>query len=226
MDSVGIMKHFRRSRDLGINGRVARWYNNNTRKHRIGEMQGYAAEVDRHVTDGASVLEVAPGPGYLSIELAKLGNYHITGMDISRDFVDIARRNAEEEGVDVEFLQGNAAQIPFPDDTFDFVVCTAAFKNFREPLKALNEMYRVLKPGGTVMIGDMNRNATGRDINTLADEMGVRGLEALFMKGTFRFFLRKGAYTRQEFIDFISQTGCSDYEINEKGIGFAIYLRK
>lgn len=56
--------------------------------------------------------------------------------------------------------------------------------------------------------------------------MGVKGLEALFMKGTFKFFLRKGAYTEEEIIDLISRTACTDYEINKKEIGFAIYLRK
>lgn len=220
------MKSMRRSKDLGINGMSARWYNNNTRKHRIGEMKGYAADVAEHITDGAAVLEVAPGPGYLSIELAKLGNYDITGMDISQDFVEIARRNAVEEGVNVEFRQGNAADIPFPDEHFDYIVCTAAFKNFKDPVKALNEMYRVLKPGGTIMIGDMNREATDADIHQLTKEMGVKGMEALFMKGTFKYFLRKGAYTKDEIVDLISQTKCTDYQIDKKGIGFAIYLRK
>lgn len=154
------MIHFRRSRDLGMNGMLARWYNANTRKHRIGEMKKYAEKVAGYLADGASVLEVAPGSGYLSIELAKLGNYQITGMDISHDFIEITRHNAGEEGVKVEFRQGNAAQIPYPDATFDFKVCTAAFKNFKEPLKALTKMHRVLKQGGTIMIGDMSRKAS------------------------------------------------------------------
>jgi ubiquinone/menaquinone biosynthesis C-methylase UbiE len=84
----------------------------------------------------------------------------IIGLDISKDFVEIARRNAKEAGViEVEFRQGNVADIPFPDNKFDFIICTAAFKNFKEPSKALSQMYRV-KLGGTALVIDMNRNAS------------------------------------------------------------------
>src|SRR4029079_6128898 len=128
-----------------------------TRKHRLAEMKGYAEEAAKHIQDGCSVLEVAPGPGYLAIELAKLGEFKITGLDISKDFVEIAKRNAREAGVEVEFRQGSVGDVPFPEDTFDFIICTAAFKNFKEPLEALSQMHRVLKPGGTALVVDMNR---------------------------------------------------------------------
>jgi ubiquinone/menaquinone biosynthesis C-methylase UbiE len=62
--------------------------------------------------------------------MAKLGKYKITGLDISKDFVEIARRNVKETGVEVEFRQGSVADIPFQDKMFDFIICNAAFKNF------------------------------------------------------------------------------------------------
>jgi ubiquinone/menaquinone biosynthesis C-methylase UbiE len=136
------MKLQRHFKDLG---RVARWYDNNTRKNRLEDMKVYAKEAAKYLHDGCSVLELAPGPGYLAIELAKLGKCNkIIGLDISKDFVEIARRNAKEAGVVevVEFWRGNVADIPFPDNAFDFIICTAAFKNFKEPFKALNQMYR------------------------------------------------------------------------------------
>jgi ubiquinone/menaquinone biosynthesis C-methylase UbiE len=64
--------------------------------------------------------------------------------------------------LEVEFRQGNVADIPFPDNKFDFIICTAAFKNFKEPSKAVSQMYRVLKLGGTALIVDMNRNASNQ----------------------------------------------------------------
>ena len=194
-----MMRWMRRSRDLGIEGRGARWYDQNTRAHRMDEMRGYAEESAIAVADGARVLEIAPGPGYLSIELAKLGHYRITGLDISRDFVSIARRNAAEAGVDVDFQEGSVAAIPLADSSVDFIVCTAAFKNFREPDKALAEMHRVLKPAGTARIVDMDRNASNAEFDKLTRQMGVRGGEALFMKLMFKHFLRRGAYGRDEF---------------------------
>ena len=221
-----MMKFLRRFQDLGIKGGMARWYDTNTRQHRMGEMKNYAKEATAHIPEGGSVLEVAPGPGYLAIELAKLGTYHISGLDISQDFVEIARRNAQDAGVEVAFQQGNASAMPFPDHTFDFIICTAAFKNFKEPLKALGEMYRVLKPKGSCLIIDMNRNVSSREIDVLTKNMGIKGREALFMKLTFKYFLRIGAYTKDGFISLISKTSFKEYEIQEEGVGFHIYLRK
>lgn len=225
--NINLMERQRRSKDLGIEGMAARWYDSNTRKYRLAEMKGYAKEVARYITEGSSVLEVAPGPGYLGIELAKMGNFRITGLDISRDFVEIAKRNAREAGVKVEFRQGNVTGIPFSDDTFDFIVCTAAFKNFKEPVNALSEMHRVLKPGGTTLIVDMNRNASDQQIQDYTKSIGVTGVDKLLLKLMLKYFLRKGAYTREEFIELISKSAFKEYhQIKEEGIGFYLYLVK
>jgi ubiquinone/menaquinone biosynthesis C-methylase UbiE len=223
---MAMMKLQRHFKDIGIEGRSARWYDNNTRKHRLAEMKEYAKEVAKHIHDGCSVLEVAPGPGYLAIELAKLSNYKIVGLDISKDFVEIARRNAKEAGVEVEFRQGSVADIPFPDNTFDFIICTAAFKNFKEPFKALSQMYRVLRSGGNALIIDMNRNASNPQIEDYTENMGAKGTEKLFMKFILKYFLKNGAYTKDEFINLISKTAFKEYDIKEEGISFYIYIRK
>jgi len=221
-----MMKFFRRFSDLGINGAMARWYDRNSRLHRMEEMNEYARMVSSRIKEGDAVLEIAPGPGYLSIALAKQGKYNITGLDISQDFVDIARKNAGEAGVKVNFQLGNASGIPFPENTANFIICTAAFKNFQEPLKALNEMYRVLKPGGTALIIDMKANISNEEINAMIKSGNLKGMEAFFEKAAFKYFLKKGAYTKDGFIDLISQTAFKDYEIKETGIGFSIYLHK
>jgi 2-polyprenyl-3-methyl-5-hydroxy-6-metoxy-1,4-benzoquinol methylase len=77
------MRKARKNKDLGITGWFTRWYDKNTREKRLSEMQEYANEVKNHLSDNSNVLEVAPGPGYFSIELVKMGKYNITGMDIS-----------------------------------------------------------------------------------------------------------------------------------------------
>jgi ubiquinone/menaquinone biosynthesis C-methylase UbiE len=109
---------------------------------------------------------------------------------------------------------------------FNFIICTAAFKNFKEPSKALNEIYRVLAPEGTALIIDMNRNVSNHQIGVFTENMGAKGIEALFMRLTFKYFLRNGAYTKDEFITLISKTAFKAYDIKEEGIGFYIYLRK
>ena len=220
------MKSMRRKKDLGIGGWMAHWYDNNTENYRLKEMKMYAVEVASHIKNGASVLEIAPGPGYLSIELAKLGKYNIVGWDISKDFVEIARKNAKAAGVEVDFREGNAADIISPDSRFDFIICTAAFKNFKEPLKALNEMHRVLKPGGTALIIDMNKNASKEQLEASTREMGEKGLEAFFMQVTFKYFLKKGAYRKDEFMGLISQTAFKNYDVKEKDISLFAHLQK
>src|ERR1700676_1809788 len=114
---------------MGMEGMVAKWYATNTPKA-LDEFKALARRISSELAPASSVLEVAPGPGYFAIELAKLGDYRITGLDISKTFVEIADRNAKEAKVQVEFRQGNASNMPFESDSFNFILCRAAFKNF------------------------------------------------------------------------------------------------
>lgn len=222
---MALMKNVRKKKDIGIYGLAAKWYDRNTRKSRLAEMRSYADLVEARTNKGATVLEVAPGPGYLSIELARRG-FIVTGIDISLDFVEIAKRNAREAGVSVDFRQGNASAMELPDSAFDFVVCSAAFKNFKEPLNALNEMYRVLKRDGTALILDMNHAATKEDIENEIKQYGTKGFDRFFVKLAFKTFLKSGAYTKEGFEELIAQTTFSRHEIIKYGIGFQVWLYK
>ncbi len=123
------MKTSRNNKDLAITGWMAKWYDKNTRTSRLAEMRRMADIVDKTASAGAAVLEIAPGPGYLAIDLARRG-FNVTGVEISADFVEIEKRNAKSESVSVDFRQGNASALPFSDHTFDFIICAAAFKIF------------------------------------------------------------------------------------------------
>lgn len=219
-----IMK-YNRKKDVGIYGLTAKWYDKNTRKSRLAEMQEYANEVASHVDDNASILEIAPGPGYVSIELAKKG-YEVTGVEISPDFVEIEKNNAIAANVSVDFQEGNASNLPYKDNTFDFTFCSAAFKNFSEPVKALCEMHRVLKQGGTSLIVDMNREATNADSESEIAKSGMKGFDKLFVKFAFKTFLKQSAYTKEEFEVMIKETPFRNYEIKKEGISLYVYLYK
>jgi len=216
------MRFFRRFKDLGIEGAQANYYDKISREHRIGEMKEQAREVTKYIKDGDSVLEIAPGAGYLSIELSKLGNYRITGMDLSKDLVEICTRNSIEAGVQINFQQGNVSNMPFQSNVFNFIICVFAFKNFKEPLKALKEMHRVLKPGGIALLMDLNRKASMGVTKKVAENMGLKGLKA-YIAGAIQ---RSGAYSRIEFESFISQTEFKDNEIKDTEFGFSIVLKK
>ncbi len=210
---------------LGMEGRIARWYASLTGKG-MQEFRSLAGRIAVRLTSGSSVLEVAPGPGYFAIELAKLGDYRLTGLDISETFIEIARENAVKTGVAVNFRHGNASNMPFDNDAFDFLLCRAAFKNFAEPLRALEEMHRVLKPGGTALIIDLRRDASRESINQGVDAMELGAVDRVITKLTFRFMLLKRAYTKLEFEQFLARTKFRDAEIQESPIGLELWLIK
>ena len=210
---------------MGMEGWIARWYAANTGKS-LEEFRALARRVAAGLAPGSAVLELAPGPGYFAIELARLGPYQITGLDISKSFVEIARRNAAAAQVNVDFRQGDASHTPFADETFDFLLCRAAFKNFSQPLLAVREMYRVLKKGGRGIIIDLRRDASPKSINELVDQMGLSWMSSVFTKLTFRMMLLKRAYTRSEFENFVSQTEFHHADIEETPTGFEVRLQK
>lgn len=189
-----------------MEGWVARAYNRNARDHIMPQYRVWARSLEAVIPKGAKVLEVAPGPGYLSIELARAGA-EVIGIDISASFVEIARRNALEAGVRVAFRQGNASALPFADGSFTHVVCTSSFKNFSEPLAALQEMHRVLIPGGIAWLSDLRGDVSDEEIDRYVREgMGMRGLNAFTTRMTFKKMLRKRAYTEEALMQLISRT--------------------
>ena len=209
----------------GMEGTVAKRYAGLTKKS-MEDFRALAGRIARELPAGSKVLEVAPGPGYFAIELAKLGNYEITGLDISETFVQLARANAEKEGVQVDFRKGNASSMSFGDENFDFLLCRTAFKNFSEPKRALEEMHRVLRPGGEALIIDLRRDTSKEAINQGVNRMQVGAVNAMITKMTFRFMLLKRAYTKMEFEEMISGIGFSEVQIREDLLGLEITLRK
>jgi ubiquinone/menaquinone biosynthesis C-methylase UbiE len=210
---------------IGMEGPVARWYAKNTAKA-LGEFQQCAHEIARQLPEGSRILEIAPGPGYLAIELAKLGRYQISGLDISRTFVGIAREKARAAAVEVDFQQGDVAHVPYESDLFDFIVCRAAFKNFSNPARALNEMYRVLKCGGTALIIDLRRDAPKETIDQYIDMIGLNWWDSFLTKWTFELMLKRRAYLKNEITDLVSQTPFEHLAIEETAMGMEIRLRK
>ena len=211
--------------DRPIEGMMAKWYASNTAEM-MKEYVDLARRISKEIPQGSAVLEVAPGPGYFCIELAKLGSYAITGMDLSRTFVKMAAEKAEQAGVRVEFKEGSASNMPFPKNSFDFLLCRAAFKNFADPVRALQEMCRVLRPGGRAVLIDLSRDARPDDVSRAVDEMGLTTVNRLLTKMAFRTMLIRSAYTRAEFEQMLAETEFAQAEIVEEGMGFEISMRK
>ena len=209
---------------MAMEGLIAKWYakiRDNDPQH-----QAICRQVSEFLPSGGRILEVAPGPGYLAIELAKLNKYQVVGLDISKSLIEIAQTKAREAGVTVEFRHGNASDMPFETNSFDFVVCVAAFKNFTEPVQAIAEMYRVLKPGSKALISDLRGDTTIADIRALVDDMNLNPVNKFMTRWVFKHILLKNAYTKTQIQQFVSQTDFTSLEIHEDTVSMEIWLGK
>jgi ubiquinone/menaquinone biosynthesis C-methylase UbiE len=209
----------------GMEGFVARWY---------AQMRGSAAQMAVYWTQaaqltaglrrGADVLEVAPGPGHLAIEMARSG-FRVTGVDLSRSFVEIANTSARRAGVSVDFRHGDALDLPFADESFDMIVCQAAFKNFAQPVRALDEMFRVLRTGGTAVIHDMRREATQADIDQEVKRIQLGWLNSLMTRITLRV-LRLRAFSQDQFERLAAQSAFGMCAVQSDGMSIDVRLTK
>ena len=209
----------------GMEGWTARWYAK-TRQNDMESFREAAERASEKLRDGSSVLELAPGPGFFSIELAKRGNFRITGLNISRTMVEIAKQGAKQAGTKVDFQLGNASAMPFANESFDFVYCSAAFKNFTEPVRALNEIDRVLRPGGEALIADLSKDTPIEEIDRYVSQSGRGKLDGWLTKMAFRVLLLKRAYTTKDFQRMARESSFGSCTVSAEGIGFEVRFEK
>ncbi|HEV2365424.1 MAG TPA: class I SAM-dependent methyltransferase [Caulobacteraceae bacterium] len=210
---------------LPLEGPLATWYARNTGRD-LSPFRELAHRLASELKPGDRVLEIAPGPGYLAIELARLGPWSVTGLDVSRSFVRIAGDNAARAGVGIDFRRGNASAMPFEPDSFDLIVCRAAFKNFADPKGALREMHRVLAPGGTARIYDLRREVSDEAIEAEVESLRLGRVDAFVTEMIFKHGLRPSAYSRADFEAMLWAIPFTATDIHEADTGFEIRLVK
>ena len=104
---------------------------------------------------GLEVLDCGCGPAFFTILLAKAG-YHVTGIDAAEGMLQKARQNVAEYGADARILEMDCHELSFPDDSFDLIVSRNVTHALREHASVYSQWFRVLKPGGTLLIFDAN----------------------------------------------------------------------
>ncbi len=121
---------------------------------------GYVARALSWVPVEGPVLEIGPGPGYLLAVLARRGP--ACGLDLSPRMLRQARRRLARASLQAPLIQGEAAHLPFANESFQAVVLTFTFSAIPDGLGALQEIRRILRLGGRVVIVDagipQNRN--------------------------------------------------------------------
>ncbi len=206
-----------------MEGMTAKWYAR--QRGSQSQLAAYRAAAGKlALPEGARVLEVAPGPGYFAVELARLGA-RVTGLDISRTAVRIASEKAKQANVNVDFRHGDVVAMPFVAGAFDVLVCQAAFKNFAQPGRALAEMHRVLRPGGVAIIEDMNRDATKADIAAEVAGMKLGAVNSFLIRWTLGW-LRRRAYSTEQFRRLAAESPFGGGEAGAAGLGLHVRLTK
>ena len=105
-------------------------------------------------------LEIGPGPGYLGLEwLRDTNGTTLTGLDISPNMIEIAQHNAAEYELTerAKYLLADASDMPFKNNQFDCVFSSASLHEWGRPKQVMDEIARVLKPGGNYYITDLRR---------------------------------------------------------------------
>lgn len=130
--------------------------------------QAYLERIDRTfvehtlslgVAEGRA-LDIGTGPGVIPVMLAaRAPRLRLTGTDLSEPMLQKAREAAEEAGVAdrLDFRLGDAKSLPFSEQSFDLVLCNSLLHHLPDPLALINEVSRVTKPGGAILLRDLRR---------------------------------------------------------------------
>lgn len=149
-----------------------------TRKYMLTEEMRELIISHMQIHDGEKILEVGCGTGYLSRYLCKgRKNLFITAVDLDENFLQTADKLARQEEIEaISFLQADAANLPFSENSFDRIVSHTFLTSIKKPERALSEMHRVVKSGGTIS------SITPMTINPVVLECGNYPMDCKFIK--------------------------------------------
>jgi len=123
---------------------------------KVDPEQFTAAYLAPHLSGVQAALDVGCGPGVITRAVARAcPGAEVIGLDGSPDRVARAAAGAADTP-NVRFMEGSATELPFPDDAFDLIWCRFVLEYLPDPLRAVQEMARVCRPGGTVLLQDLD----------------------------------------------------------------------
>lgn len=169
--------------------------------------------------DAGHVLEVGPGPGYLGLEwLSHTSHTHLTGLEISEEMIQIALKNAAEYELQerVRYVHDDARSMPFEDNSFDCAFSNGSLHEWAEPCIVLEEIHRVLKPGGRYFVSDLRR-----DINIFTRAFFYLATKPRYMREGLKTSLQ-ASYTADELRGILASTCLESPAVAVSPIGLTI----
>lgn len=161
---------------------AANWWSDDVRWVRTLKnlVPGRLSWFDKHVSwQGAKVLDLGCAGGFMAEAMDARGAT-VTGIDPAADAIQAARAHAQETGRDIRYDVGEGEALPYPDASFDIVVCVDVLEHVRDLDQVIREILRVLKPGGMFLYDTINRNPVAR----LATITVAEDILRLLPKGT------------------------------------------
>lgn len=168
-----------------------------------------------------SLLDIGTGPAWLLLKLHQQNpKMRLVGIDSSAAMVTKAQENtAGTESVEIK--QGNADNIPFPEQSFDIVVSTGSIHHWKQPTVGLNETYRVLKEGGFALIYDLVSDTPQSILDDCRRKFG-KLKTTLFWLHSFE----EPFYSQQNFKNLVQPTSFKDCQGRFLGLLYCLILKK
>ncbi len=222
---------------------IAPSYDLNNRLHSMWRDQAWRRAAVRlaEVKPGDQILDVACGTGDLTIafarQLAKLGTHQsaqVVGLDFTFEMLPIARHKARDATLNeaTTFINGDAMKLPLPDASVDVVSIAFGIRNVADPAVAIGEFYRVLRPGGRLVILEFSlpRNRVMRGLyNFYFNHVMPRTatLIARDRSGAYKYLPRSvnTFIERETMVQMMGDAGFSDVSIKPLTFGIAVNYR-
>ena len=187
-----------------------------------------ADEIVSHIRQG-SMLDLGTGPGYLPIEIVKrAAEIHITGVDLSRKLIHMARANGQKAGFasQLSFEVGNSGRLRFDDAVFDMVISTGMLHSLKNPVVVLTEINRVLKKDADAWIYDPANVIRYIDKAKWKSSLELRERFFLWIFGLLGLHKPMAVYRKNDVIPMIEAAGFQKYRIDERKKEIRIKLTK
>ena len=154
----------------GRYSRVQAWAHDTFIADRALRLHDYILEYGKLIeilaeTTERSLLDVGCGGGQAAIRMKeRYPHLNLTGIDLSEWMIASARQRARNKGYVIRFEVADALALPFPDASFEVIYSFGSAKHWPDPLKGFGECWRVLKPGGELLVADATSDATLREV--------------------------------------------------------------